>query len=865
VACVAKKRSRSQRSATLPPDARASIVVAQLTDTEKTVGLRYQEKDNLPFAFPFSSRKTQCFDETASTANPPGIWRLGLLRLPAAFTDCRGLIATLAASILVICAGPRQAKASDNNPGAWPTPSTPAILPQPDPPFRGKISEYFTDSIPAWSKPSTPPRGAPNIVIILIDDAGFAATSGFGAPIETPALDHLATQGLRYNDFNVTAICSPTRAALLTGRNPHKVGFGTVTEVPSGYPGYNMLWKKSTASIAEVLRDNGYSTAAFGKWHNTPYWEISPVGPFDHWPIALGFQYFYGFMAGMDSEFEPRLYENTSPVSPSKTVDEGYYFTTDLADHAITWLHTHAALAPDRPYFMYFGTSATHQPQQVQREWITQYEGRFTEGWDKLRQEIFARQKALGVIPANTVLTSRPKEIPAWSSLSPAARHLEARQMAVYAGFMAETDHQIGRLLQAIEGSPNGSNTLIFCITGDNGASGEGGLEGVDQELWPETVAQQLKHIDRIGGPDFDNIYSAGWAWALDTPFKWMKQIASDAGGTRDPLILVWPERVKDHGGLRTQFTDVNDVVPTIYEVAGITSPTQVDGIDQLSLDGVSFAYTFDDPRAPSRHRVQYFETFGNRAIYDNGWLASARHGLPWSTPDRWKKTDFTHDPWRLYHVASDFSEAHDVAQQYPGRLAMLRTEFEAEARRNDVYPLGATYQTFLGSPSLERGRHEFVFYPSLTPIPVTALPIFSSRSRYQIRADLVVPTSGAQGVLLSYGSRLGGFVLYVKHGIPVYYNNNSLSHVIIASSAKLPSGTVRLRFDYIPNATRSNGTGTLYVNGSAVGTAVFTSMVGYYYGTLSIGRSFDSPVSAAYRGPFPFTGTVREVTISQR
>ena len=774
-----------------------------------------------------------------------------------------GEVAAFVASALIACGAPRSVEARDGNSSNWPAPSTPAVLPQSEGPFRGKVNRYFTGSTPAWPRSPTAPKGAPNVVIILIDDAGFAATDLFGAPIKTPALDQLAAQGLRYNDFNVAAICSATRAALLTGRNPHRVGFGSVMEVPSGYPGYDMIWKKSTASVAEVLRDNGYSTAAFGKWHNTPYWELSPAGPFDHWPTGLGFENFYGFISGMDSEFEPRLYENTTSVYPETTSGHGYYLTTDLVNHAIAWVHTHEALAPSTPYFIYFATGATHAPQHVQAEWIKRYEDRFTGGWDELRQEIFERQKALGVIPGNTVLTPRPKEIPAWTSLSPAEKHLAARQMAVYAGYMAETDHQVGRLLRTIESEPDAPNTLIFYIAGDNGASGEGGLEGVDEELWPETVAQQSEHIERLGSQDFDNNYGAGWAWALDTPFKWMKQIASNFGGTRDPLIVVWPNHIKGRGGQRTQFTDVDDVVPTVYQVAGITPPSRVSGIDQQPLDGVSFAYTFDHPRAPPRHRVQYFEMVGNRAIYDQGWIASARHGLPWSTPNSWKNTDFVHDRWRLYHADNDFSEAHDLARQFPDKLSTLKKLFEAEARRNDVYPLGAAYQTFLGSPSVVGKIHEIVFHSDLPPTPVTALPIFSSLSKYHIRAELVVPSSGARGVLLSYGSRLGGFVLYVKNGALVYDNNNSQSHTVITSSGKLPPGKVTVSFEYVPATRRYWGTGTLYVNGLPVGREVFKAMVGYYFGSLTVGRSYDSSVSRGYRGPFPFSGTVQELVIS--
>jgi arylsulfatase A-like enzyme len=795
--------------------------------------------------------------------------------IPTTLKRSPGPIAAFVASMIAAAASPSQAGTATSDTNAWPAPSTPAALPQSQTPFAGKIGTYVTDSTPAWPQLPTAPKGAPNVVIILIDDAGFAATDLYGGPVATPAIDALASQGLHYNNFNVAAICSPTRAELLTGRNHHRVGFANVVETANGYPGYNGLWKLSTACVAEVLRDDGYSTAAFGKWHNTPLWEVSPVGPFTRWPTGLGFEYYYGFMGGEDSEYEPRLFENTTEVYPSKTPAQGYYFTTDIADHAITWLHTHEALAPNRPYFLYFATGATHAPHHVQAQWIKQYQGRFAEGWDNLREEIFARQKKLGIIPANTVLTPRPSVLPAWSTLSPDEQRLAARQMAVYAGYMAETDHQIGRVLKAIQAGPDASNTLIFYIIGDNGASAEGGVEGSDHELasmlgGPESAAQQLKNIDALGGPTLDNHYSAGWAWALDTPFQWMKQIASHFGGTRDPLIVVWPDKIKNHGGLRTQFAHVNDIVPTIYQVAGITPPTTVNGVKQQPFDGTSLAYTFDHPEAPSRHHVQYFEIFGNRAIYDDGWIAAARHGVPWSEI-RHATTDFSRDRWELYHVADDFSEAHDLAAKDPEKLAELQKVFDREARANGVYPIGGANLFSQGAPSLVKGRHEFVFYPSLPLTPPGALaPIFSEEHR--ITAHLNVPKSGAQGTILSYGSRFGGFTLYVKDGHVTYDNNYAgSSHDIITSSTVLPSGEVSVAFDYAPPvAAKANpaqfataaGTGRLYVNGTLVGEGPVKPDLFSYFGSFAVGRSYDSPISAAYQGPFPFTGSIDKVIV---
>ena len=792
------------------------------------------------------------------------------------------LIAAFVASMMMAPGGSALAGTRSEGDGAlsWPPPSTPAALPQPEPAFQGKIGKYVTDSRPWWPKPPTAPKGAPNVVIILIDDAGFAATDLFGGPVKTPYLDEFAEQGLRYNDFNVTAICSATRAALLTGMNHHVSGFGNLTEALSGYPGYDGIWKKSTASVAEVLRDNGYSTAAFGKWHNTPYWEVSPVGPFDHWPTGLGFEHFYGFMDGMDSEYEPRLFNDTTPVFPPRTPAQGYYFTTDITDRAIAWIYTHEALAPGKPYFLYFATGATHAPHHVQEQWVKKYEGRFDEGWDQLREQTLARQKQLGITPANTDLTPRPKALPAWDTLPPDARRVEARQMAVYAGYMAETDYQVGRLLKAIQQAPGASNTLIFYIIGDNGASGEGGLEGSDHEFYSavtqyrEPMREQLKNIDALGGPAFDNHYSAAWAWALDTPFKWMKQIASNFGGTRDPMIVVWPARIKDHDGLRTQFTDVDDVVPTIYQIAGITPPTSVDGVKQKPLDGTSFAYTFDSPNAPSRHRVQYFEIFGNRAIYDDGWVASARHGLPWDEITK-NPVDYAHDHWRLYHVADDFSEAHDLAAKYPEKLAALKKLFYVQARKYEVLPIGATLVPG-DTPSLAQGRHEFVFRPSLPFTATQALPIFCGS--YRITADLDVPKGAVQGTIVSYGSRYGGFTLYVRDGKVVYDNNFAgYLHNVIASQTPLPSGRTTVTFDYVatggksegpallrcmPYMSKPGGEGSLYVNGKKVGEGPVKPDGFLNFGSLGIGRSYDSPISRGYSGEFPFTGTIEKVVV---
>ncbi|MFA5058403.1 MAG: arylsulfatase [Opitutaceae bacterium] len=734
--------------------------------------------------------------------------------------------------------------------------------------FKGKIAPSVTDSVPDWPQPTKAPAGAPNIVLILLDDIGFADTSTFGGVAQTPELDKLAARGLRYNNFNTTAMCSPTRAALLTGRNHHRVGFG-VAESSGGFPGYNFVWKQSTVSIAEVLRRNGYSTGAFGKWHNTPVWEISPIGPFDHWPTSLGFECFYGFMAGMENQWEPsRLYRNTTPVEPPATPQQGYHFTTDITNEAIRWVQTHVSLAPGKPYFLYFAPGAVHMPHHAPKEWIERYRGRFDQGWDKLREEIFARQKQLGVIPANAEPTPRPAEIPAWDSLAADQKKFYARQMEVYAGFVAHTDHELGRLLRAVQQLPGGDNTLILYIVGDNGSCGECGLDGITDGR-QTAIADQLQHIDELGGPQLpSNIYSAGWAWLGSTPFQWWKEIASHFGGVRDPLIVSWPAHIKDCGGLRSQFTHVNDVAATLYEVTGIPFPAVVDGIKQQPLDGVSFVQTFDHPEAPSRHRIQYFEMLGNRAIYQDGWVAAARHWMHW---DNRLTSDYTHDRWELYNVDEDFSEAHDRAVQFPGKVKELQELFDAEARRNDVYPLGgvAHIPDFdKGKPSLTDHKGKFVYYPGIQRLPMEAIPSLSGKS-YRITASAVIPDTGAQGVIVSYGGRGSGFAFYLKDD-QLFYENNPLNgmHEVIASKIRVPRGNVVLSYEFIKEGVKEgsiwgeicSGTGRLLVNGQAVGEAKLSGVIGSYFGSWGIGQAFGSPVSDAFQPPFRFTGTLTKV-----
>lgn len=779
----------------------------------------------------------------------------------------RSLATLLFSSTLVLCGLSVRAFAADR---ADEPSLTENVLPYAAAVFKGRITVSVKDSLPEWPKPLTPPQGAPNILLILLDDVGFADTSTFGGPAQTPELDRLAAEGLRYNRFHTAAVCAPSRAALLSGRNQHRIGYGSFGG--GGFPGYDGIWKKNAASIAEILKYNGYSTGAFGKWHSTPLEDVSPVGPFDRWPTGRGFEYFFGNMFGNGSQWEPVIWRNTEQLPPSST-GSGVHLTTRLTDEAITWLHTHESLAPDKPYFMYFATEATHVPHHVPKEWIAKYRGQFDQGWDKLREQIFARQKKLGVIPADADLTPRPKELPAWDSLSPDQRRLLARQMEVYAGFMAHTDYEVGRLIQAVREGPHGDNTLIMYIVGDNGTNEpRGGVNGSDNMSVhysggkDDSVRDQLRRVDELGGPLHENIYGIAWAWLGSTPFQWTKEVASHFGGTRNPLVVSWPARIKDRGGLRSQFAYLTDIAATIYDAAGIKFPEVVDGVKQLPLDGVSLLETFDRADAPSRRHVQYFEWEGNRAIYQDGWMASARHFIPWvinkentvAYPDG-SHSDFSLDHWELYHVDQDFSQAHDLAARYPDKLKKLQALFDSEARRNDVYPLAG--DLIRRTPEASQERRRFVFYPDFPAVLTTSgLPDLSLSHR--LTADVVIPQSGASGVIVAWGDRFGGMVLYAKENRLVYENNiqEGKTREVLTSNEPLPRGRTTLAFELDRTGkAASEATGRLYIDGKQVGEMKLSPSA---YGMLDIGKNSTSPISNAYEPPFKFSGAVEKVTV---
>jgi arylsulfatase len=759
-------------------------------------------------------------------------------------------------------------------------------LPRPEAAFSGRVGLTRLDSTPAWPQPPQAAQGAPNVVLILLDDVGFGATSTFGGLARTPHLDQLAADGLRFNRFHTSAISSPTRAALLTGRNQHQVGFGNLQNIPAGYPSYNTIWKKETASVAEVLKQNGYSTAAFGKWHNTPNWEISAAGPFDRWPTGLGFEHFYGFLAGEDSQWEPHLYRDTVAVEAPAKPEQGYHLTTDLVNEAVHWLHDHQVAAPARPYFLYFASGAVHTPHHVPREWIERSRGRYDQGWDRLREEVYARQKRLGVIPADALLTPRPAGLPAWEGLGAEQKRLYARQMEVYSAYLEHTDAEVGRLLDEVRRSPGGDNTLVLYIVGDNGGSAEGGLDGtITNEAGvlvgaDESVASQLAHVDDLGGPGVANHYAAAWAWATTTPFQWTKQVASHFGGTRNPLVVSWPGHVRAPEQVRSQFGHVNDIAATIYDAARITPPEVVNGVSQIPLEGKSLLASFTDPKAPEQHQTQYFEIFGNRAIYQDGWVAAAKRNYqPWNLLHELGKVfdpDFEHDRWELYHVDQDYSEARDLAAAQPAKLEELKAVFDREARRNGVYPL---VPFPLGAPTIPGKRTSFVLPGDISALPQAALPDLTGRS-HRIEASLQVAPGGARGVIVAEGGRYGGFSLYVKDGRLIYENNTfGQERQTIVASELLPEGRVSVAYEFSADIgglssllsivpLPKGGTGRLYLQGKLVGEGRLDKFgaFGTSFGeSFDIGRDRNSAVSAAYEAPFAFTGKVQEVRLEVR
>jgi arylsulfatase len=719
------------------------------------------------------------------------------------------------------------------------------------------------------------PAGAPNVVIVLIDDIGFGAPSTFGGPISMPAFDRLAQNGLRYNNFHTTAVCSPTRAALKAGRNHHTMNMSFITEMATGFPGATGQVPSGAAPLAETLRLNGYSTAAFGKWHETASWEISVSGPFDRWPTRQGFDKFYGFFGGETNQWAPLVYDGVTLVEIPN--DPKYHFMTDMTDKAAAWIKHQKAMTPDKPAFVYFAPGATHAPHHVPKEWIAKWKGKFDQGWDKLREETLARQIKIGVVPPGTKLAPKPSAIKDWDKLTADEKRLFARQAEVFAAFAEYTDYEIGRMLKAFEAVGQADNTLVFYIAGDNGTSGEGGQNGMFSEMTyfngvQEKVEDMLKKIDQWGGPETYPHMAAGWAVALDAPFGWMKQVASDFGGTRNGMVVSWPKGIKAKNEIRRQFGHVIDVAPTVLQAAGLPQPTMVNGLKQIPIEGTSLVYSFDDAKAKDRHATQYFEISGNRAIYHDGWFARTIHRAPWESKPRRALTDTT--AWELFDVRSDFSLANDLAAKHPKKLAEMQALFLKEAAKYHVLPLDDRVFERLdaravGRPDLMGGRTSMTLSEGMIGMMEAVFPNVKNRSK-TITAEIEVPANGGNGTVLAQGGRFGGWSLYVKDGVPAYhYNFLGLQRYTVAAKDKLKPGKATIRFDfaYDGGGPAKGGMGTLFVNGDKVAEGrIERTQPGIFSAdeTADVGIDLGTPVVEAIgsEAKSRFTGRIPKVTV---
>ena len=709
-----------------------------------------------------------------------------------------------------------------------------------------------------------PPKGAPNVLIVLLDDVGFGASTAFGGPCHTPTAEKLAEGGLKYNRFHTTALCSPTRQALLTGRNHHSAGMGGITEIATGAPGYCSVLPNSMSPLARTLKLNGYSTAQFGKCHEVPVWQTSPAGPYDAWPTGGGgFEYFYGFIGGEANQWYPTLYEGTTPVEVKKTPEEGYHLMDDMTDKALNWIGQQKALAPDKPFFIYFAPGATHAPHHVPKEWADKYKGKFDQGWDKVREETFARQKELGVIPADCQLTPRPKEIPAWDDMPEDFKPVLCREMEVYAGFLEYTDHHVGRLVDALERLGVLEDTLVYYIIGDNGASAEGSLNGCYNEMSYFNLLQELEtaeylteRIDKLGGPESYNHYAVGWAHAMDTPYQWTKQVASHWGGTRNGTVVHWPRGIKAKGEIRSQFSHVIDVAPTILEAAGLPEPVSVNGIAQDPIEGVSMLYSFDDAKAAERHETQYFEMFGNRGIYHKGWTAVTKHRTPWILGEN--PPTFDDDVWELYDTNVDWSQANDLSKKDPQKLHELQRLWIIEATRYKVLPLDDRTVEKLnpdtaGRPVLIQGDTQLLFGGMGRLLENCVLNL--KNKSHSVTAEIEVPDRDAEGVIVCQGANVGGWSLYAKAGKLKYcYNWGGFKHFFVEAADKLPSGRhqVRMEFAYAGGGLGKGGKVTLYTDGKKVGEGDIEATLAMVFSAddgLDVGEDSGAPVSPDY-GP---------------
>lgn len=722
-----------------------------------------------------------------------------------------------------------------------------------------------------------PPEGAPNVLLILIDDAGFGSSSAFGGPCQTPNAERLAAGGLKYNRFHTTALCSPTRQALLTGRNHHSAGMGGITEIATGAPGYCSVLPNSMSPLARTLKLNGYATAQFGKCHEVPVWQTSPQGPFDSWPTGGGgFEYFYGFIGGEANQWYPSLYEGTRPVENKKGPEDGYHLMDDMTSKAIGWIGQQKALTPDKPFFMYFAPGATHAPHHVPKEWADKYKGKFDEGWDKTREETFARQKKLGVIPQDAELTARHKEIPGWDETADDFKPVLRREMEVYAGFLEYTDHHVGRIFDMLEKLDIMDNTLIYYIIGDNGASAEGGLNGCYNEMSYfngiadlETAEYLTERLDKLGGIESYNHYAVGWAHAMNTPYQWTKQVASHWGGTRNGTIIHWPEGIKAKGEIRDQFTHVIDVAPTILEAAGLPEPVSVEGIAQDPIEGSSLMYSFDDAKAPEVHDVQYFEMFGNRGIYHKGWTAVTRHRTPWDT--KTKPPAFDDDAWELY-APGDWTQANNIANENPEKLHQLQRLWVMEAGRYKVLPLDDRIMEKMnpdtaGRPVLIKGKSQLLF-PEMGPLSENSVLSMKNKS-HAVSAEITVPEGGGKGVILAQGANIGGFSIYFNEGKLKYcYNYGGFELHFVESADVIAPGDhqIRMEFAYDGGGLGKGGTVTLFVDGTQVGQGKVAATLMTIFSAddgLDVGQDAGAPVSTDYGArDNGFNGTIKGVLL---
>jgi arylsulfatase A-like enzyme len=750
-------------------------------------------------------------------------------------------------------------------------------LPIPDIQYKypGKVPLDARDAKFPPIKLLEPPAGAPNVVVILLDDIGFGAPSTFGGGINMPTLDALAKDGLRYTQFHTTALCSPTREALLTGRNHHSVGMGSITELATSAPGNTGMRPNQVATVAEILKLNGYNTAAFGKMHQTPVWETSISGPYTRWPIGDGFEKFYGFLGGETNQWAPLIFDGVTHVEPAHT--PGYNFMTDMTNQAIAWMRFQHTMTSAKPFFIYFAPGALHAPHHTPKEWREKYAGKFDEGWDKYREETLARQKQIGVVPQTTQLAPWPDSVPHWDTLSTDEKKVAERLMENYAGFGEYADHETGRLIDSLKEQGIYDNTIVIYIAGDNGMSAEGGLAGTLNEMaafngFPDTTQNILAHLDDIGGPNSFPHIPVGWALAGDTPFQWTKQVASHYGGTRNGMVISWPAGIKDAGGIRTQWHHVIDITPTILAAANLPQPKMVDGIKQKPMEGVSMVYSFANARAPTTHTTQYFEMFGNRGIYNNGWTAVTRHSIPWDVVAVPPK--FTEDKWELYNTNDDFSQSQDLAAKYPDKLKALQRLFLAQAEKYNVLPLDDRrierfVPTLAGRPSLMWGRTSLTLYPGMTALLENSTIDIKNRS-HTITAEIAVPQEGAEGVIIAQGGRFGGWSLYVKDGKLKYcYNWLDRERYTLESKDPLPAGkvTVKFQFDYDGGGVGKGGSGQLFVNDQKVAEGRIERTQPFIFSadeTEDVGEDLGTPVSEDYKeGDNSFTGTIDKVTIA--